>query len=36
LLAVGLLSLWGGYVLAKAGLRWFLRQRSTSSSDMGR
>lgn len=31
-----LLSLWGGYVLAKAGVRWFLRQRSTSSSDMGR
>jgi hypothetical protein len=31
-----LLSLWGGYVLAKAGVRWFLRRRSTSSSDMSR
>jgi hypothetical protein len=31
-----LLSLWGGYVLVKAGVRWFLRRRSTSSSDMSR
>ncbi len=32
LIAVLLLSLWGLYLLAKAGLRWFLRQRSQSSS----
>jgi hypothetical protein len=36
LITVLLLSLWGLYVLAKAGVRWFLRQRSTSSSEMGR
>ncbi len=32
LLSVLLLSLWGLYVLGKLGLRWFLRQRSESSS----
>jgi len=31
-----LLLLWGLYLLAKAGLRWFLRQRSQSSSGAGR
>lgn len=31
LITVFLLSLWGLYGLAKAGVRWFLRQRSTSS-----
>lgn len=30
------LGLWGAYVVAKAGVRWFLRQRSRSSSEMGR
>ncbi len=32
LFSVVLLTLWGLYVVAKAGLRWVLRQRSTSSS----
>lgn len=32
LFSVLLLSLWGLYVLVKLGLRWFLRQRSQSSS----
>lgn len=32
LFSVVLLALWGLYVTAKAGLRWILRQRSTSSS----
>ncbi len=32
LFTVFLLSLWGLYLLAKLGLRWFLRQRSQSSS----
>ncbi|MFO7741523.1 MAG: hypothetical protein R6X31_04325 [Anaerolineae bacterium] len=35
LITVLLLSLWGLYVVAKAGVRWFLRERSTSSG-MGR
>jgi hypothetical protein len=35
LVTVLLLSLWGLYLLAKAGLRWFLRQRSQSSSGAG-
>ncbi len=32
LITVLLLSFWGLYLLAKAGLRWFLRQRSQPSS----
>jgi hypothetical protein len=36
LIALLLLSVWGFYLLAKAGLRWFLRQRSQSSPGAGR
>lgn len=32
LISVLLLSLWGLYILSKAGLRWFVRQRSQPSS----
>lgn len=35
LITVLLLSLWGLYLLAKAGLRWFLRRRSQTSSGAG-
>jgi hypothetical protein len=35
LITLLLLSLWGLYLLAKAGLRWFLRQRSQSSPSAG-
>ena len=36
LVTTGLLALWGFYLLAKAGLRWFLRQRSQSSPGASR
>lgn len=36
MIAVGLLTVWGLYVFGKAGVRWALRQRSTSSSGMRR
>ena len=36
LFTVLLLSLWGLYQLVKVGLRWFLRQRSQTSSGAGR
>ncbi len=35
LITVFLLALWGLYLLAKAGLRWYLRQRSQSSPGAG-
>lgn len=35
LVSVFLLALWGLYLLAKVGLRWFLRQRSQSSPRTG-
>jgi hypothetical protein len=35
LITVLLLSLWGLYLLAKVGIRWFLRQRSQPSSGAG-
>lgn len=36
LVTVLLLTLWGLYLLAKVGLRWFLRQQSQSSPGAGR
>jgi hypothetical protein len=36
LISIFLLSLWGLYLLAKAVLRWLLRQRSEPSSGIGR